>query len=100
MGLKTAPFIATCSLQLVLNQENFKAFIETVKERSIKVSLKQLKLKNLLICYIDDLLVATPKSLGVDLHLVLLEFILYMMCRFGFRVNKKSAVYYAKLLLF
>ena len=76
MGLKTAPFIATRSLQLVLNQENFKAFIETIKEGSIKVSLKQLKLKNLLICYIDDLLVATPKSLGVDLHLVLLEFIL------------------------
>ena len=49
-----------------------------------------MKLENLLIYYIDDLLLATPKSLGVDLHLVLLEFVLEMMCKFGFRVDKKK----------
>ena len=98
IGLKIAPFIATCSLQLVLNQENFQAFNKTLEETSLKASLKQLKLENLLIYYIDDLLLATPKSLGVDLHLVLLEFVLEMMCKFGFRVNKKNATFCAKLL--
>ena len=44
MGLKTAPFIATQSLQINLNQKNFEAFIDTVKDKDLKVSLKQLKL--------------------------------------------------------
>ena len=78
------------SLQLVLNQENFQEFIKTLQETSIKAALRQLKLENSLICYIDDLLLATPKSLGVDLHLVILEFVLEMMCKFGFRVNRKK----------
>ena len=90
MGLKTAPFIATRSLQLVLNQENFQEFIKTLNETSLKAALSQLKLENLLICYIDDLLLATPKSLGVDLHLILLEYVLEMMCKFGFPVNKRK----------
>ena len=44
IGLKTAPFIATRSLQLVLNQENFQEFINTLEETSIKAALRQLKL--------------------------------------------------------
>ena len=90
MGLKTAPFIATRSLQIVLNQKNFDAFVETVKHIELKDSLKQLKFETVLICYIDDLLLATPKSLGVGLHLALFECVMEMMCQFGFEVNKKK----------
>ena len=71
MGLKTAPFVATRSLQMVLNQKNFFTFVETIKDKNLKETFKQLKLENLLICYIDDLLLASPKSLGVDVHLKL-----------------------------
>ena len=84
MGLKTAPFIATRSLQIVLNQKNFNAFVETIKDKKLKDTLKQLKLENVLICYIDDLLLASPKSLGVEVHLALFEFV---MCQYGSKCN-------------
>ena len=90
IGLKTAPFIATRSLHIVLNQKNFEAFIDTVEDKDLKVSLKQLKLETVLICYIDNLLLATPKSLGVGLHLALFEFFMEMMCQLGFKVNTKE----------
>ena len=90
MGLKTAPFVATRSLQMVLNQKNFNAFLETIKDKRLKDTLKQLKLEEVLICYIDDLLLASPKSLGVETHLALFEFVMEMMCQNGFKVNKKK----------
>ena len=36
MGLNSAPFIAIRSLQIVLNQKNFDAFVETVKDKKLK----------------------------------------------------------------
>ena len=90
MGLKTAPFVATRSLQMVLNQKNFITFVETIKDKNLKETFKQLKLENLSICYIDDLLLASPKSLGVQVHLKLFEFVMEMMCLYGFKVNKSK----------
>ena len=85
MGLKTAPFIASRSLQLVLNQENFNDYINTLENLNLKEALSQLKLQDWLACYIDDLLLATPKSMGIDLHLTVLEFVMKMMkCWFKF----------------
>ena len=49
-----------------------------------------MKLQNLAQCYIDDLLLASPKSFGIDLHLAVLDFVMKMMCKSGFRVNKKK----------
>ena len=89
MGLKSAPFIVTRSLQIVLNQKNFDAFVKTVKGKKLKDTLKQLKLEEVLICYIDDLLLATSKSFGVELHLALFEFVMEMMCQYGFKVRKR-----------
>ena len=39
MGLKTAPFIASMSLQLVLNQENFEKYVNTLDNANLKKEL-------------------------------------------------------------
>ena len=49
-----------------------------------------MKLQNLVHCYLDDLLLPSPKSLGIDFHLAVLDFVMKMMCQSGFRVNKKK----------
>ena len=89
-GLKSAPYIASRSLQLVLNQENFELWISTLEDSNLEKELIKHKLSSLVFCYIDDLLLASPKSLGIDFHLYLLDFVLSMMCNNGFKVNKRK----------
>ena len=49
-GLKSAPYIASRALQLVLNQRNFNEFLEkNVKDESIKSALKKNKLETILV---------------------------------------------------
>ena len=90
MGLKSAPYIASRSLQLVLNQENFELWINSLEDNNLKEELIKHKLSTLIFCYIDDLLLASPKVLGIKFHLCLLDFVLLMMSNNGFKVNKKK----------
>ena len=60
-----------------------------MKDESIKSALTKIKSETILVAYIDDLLLATPKSLGVDIHLCLFKFVMVMMVRYRFRVNRK-----------
>ena len=90
MGLKNAPYIASRSLQLVLNQENFELWISSLEDTNLKEDLIKHPLSSLIFCYIDDLLLASPKSLGINFHLCLLDFVLLMMCNNGFKVNQRK----------
>ena len=100
MGLKTAPFIANRSMQLILNQKNFDDWIQALQEDDLKKELIKHELASLVYVYIDDLLISSPKILGTRFHLVVLDFVIDMLCTNGFKINKKNAIFYALLLLF
>ena len=84
MGLKSAPYIASRSMQLVLNQKNFELWIHSLEDKDLKKELIKHKLSSLIFVYINDLLVASPEVLGIKFH------VLHMMSTNGFKVNKKK----------
>ena len=90
MGLKSAPFIANRSMQLILNQKNFDDWIQALQEEDLKKELMKHKLASLVYVYIDDLLISSPKILGTRFHLVVLDFVIDMLCTNGFKINKKK----------
>ena len=100
MGLKSAPYIANRSMQLILNQKSFDDWIQALQEEDLKKELIKHKLASLVYVYIDDLLISTPKNLGTRFHLVVLDFVIDMLCTNGFKINKKNAIFYALLLHF
>ena len=89
MGLKSAPYIANRSMQLILNQKSFDDWIQALQEEDLKKELIKHKLASLVYVYIDDLLISTPKNLGTRFHLVVLDFVIDMLCTNGFKINKK-----------
>ena len=60
MGLKSAPYIASRSMQLVLNQRNFELWIQALEDEELKKELMKHKLASLVYVYIDDLHVSSP----------------------------------------
>ena len=90
MGLKSAPYIASRSMQLVLNQKNFELWIHSLEDKDLKEELIKHKLSSLIFVYIDDLLLASPKVLGIKFHLCLLDFVIHMMSTNGFKINRKK----------
>ena len=56
MGLKSAPYIASRSMQLVLNQKNFELWIHSLEDKDLKEELIKHKLSSLIFVYINDLL--------------------------------------------
>ena len=90
MGLKSAPYIANRSMQLILNQKNFDVWIQALQEEDLKKELMKHKLASLVYVYIDDLLISSPKILGTRFHLVVLDFVIDMLSTSGFKINKKK----------
>ena len=90
MGLKVAPFIATRSMQLILNQRSFDDWIQALQEEDLKKELMKHSLASLVYIYIDDLLISSPKNLGTKFHLVLLDFVIDMLGSNGFKINKRK----------
>ena len=100
MGLKSAPYIASRSMQLVLNQKNFELWIQSLEDEELKKELIKHKLSSLVYVYTDDLLLSSPKILGTRFHLCLLDFVIDMLSTNGFKINKKNATFYAQILHF
>ena len=100
MGLKSAPYIASRSMQLVLNQRNFELWIQALEDEELKKELMKHKLASLVYVYIDDLLVSSPKILGTRFHLCVLDFVIDMLSTSGFKINKKNAIFCVLLLHF
>ena len=91
-GLKVSPHIASSALKMVLNATNFKTFVDGLPKDD------QILLKNLRNCdfertvhlYVDDVLIASDKSYGIEFHLQILTFVIKYVGAYGFLLSKKK----------
>ena len=98
-GLKSACVLAIFGLDIILTAHSLKLFQALYKINPAEMGGETNPL-NIIIKYLDDILICSPKHLGVDTHILWIKYFFFVMVMSGLKINLKKSNFMVKKFTF